>query len=101
MRQADLAIGAGGATTWERFCMGLPAIVITMAPNQQLGARALADDGLIVHAGDEPELSTASIAEHVTTLSSRPSLLREMSVRGRRLVDGLGATRVADALLAA
>lgn len=34
MTKADLAIGAGGSTTWERCCLGLPAIIMTLAANQ-------------------------------------------------------------------
>ena len=34
MNEADLAIGAGGTTTWERCFLGLPSIVIAIADNQ-------------------------------------------------------------------
>lgn len=34
MNEADLAIGAGGTTTWERCFLGLPTIVIAIAENQ-------------------------------------------------------------------
>lgn len=32
---ADIAIGSAGITTWERCCLGLPSITISMADNQQ------------------------------------------------------------------
>jgi UDP-2,4-diacetamido-2,4,6-trideoxy-beta-L-altropyranose hydrolase len=35
MVKSDIAIGAGGTTSWERCCMGLPALVITLAENQK------------------------------------------------------------------
>ena len=35
MAQADLAIGAGGTTTWERLCLGLPSLVVSIAENQE------------------------------------------------------------------
>jgi len=35
MTNADLAIGAAGATTWERCCLGLPSIMIVLADNQK------------------------------------------------------------------
>jgi hypothetical protein len=31
MASADLAIGAGGTTSWERLCLGLPALVVTLS----------------------------------------------------------------------
>lgn len=41
MAQADLAIGAGGSTTWERCCMGLPGIIIQTADNQANAVNAM------------------------------------------------------------
>ena len=35
MVSSDIAIGASGTTTWERCCMGLPAIQIVTASNQK------------------------------------------------------------------
>ena len=35
MAKSDLAIGAGGSTTWERACLGLPTIVFILAKNQE------------------------------------------------------------------
>ena len=34
MSQADLAIGAGGSSTWERACLGLPSLTLILADNQ-------------------------------------------------------------------
>ena len=44
--RADLSIGACGATTWERFCLGCPAITIPIAENQHELAECLRKDGL-------------------------------------------------------
>jgi UDP-2,4-diacetamido-2,4,6-trideoxy-beta-L-altropyranose hydrolase len=44
--RADLVIGACGATTWERFCLGCPAITIVIAENQYELAQCLRRDGL-------------------------------------------------------
>ena len=35
MQKADLSIGAGGSTTWERCCLGLPAIIVVTGLNQK------------------------------------------------------------------
>ncbi len=32
---ADLAIGAGGSSSWERCCLGLPSLLIKVADNQE------------------------------------------------------------------
>jgi len=47
MAAADLAIGAGGTTSWERCCMGLPSLVCVLADNQRDIARQLAAAGAI------------------------------------------------------
>lgn len=52
MAESDLAIGAGGTTTWERCYLGLPAIVITLAKNQAAVNAAVNAAGASVLAGD-------------------------------------------------
>ncbi|MBP0556392.1 hypothetical protein J8J23_21505, partial [Mycobacterium tuberculosis] len=47
MANADLAIGAAGSTTWERWCVGLPVVRTVLADNQQVMAKALADKNLV------------------------------------------------------
>jgi len=51
MAAADLAIGAGGATTWERCCLGLPSLVVSIAENQRPACEALAAAGVIDYFG--------------------------------------------------
>jgi UDP-2,4-diacetamido-2,4,6-trideoxy-beta-L-altropyranose hydrolase len=41
MADSDLAIGAAGSTAWERCCLGLPTLMVTLAENQRSGAHAL------------------------------------------------------------
>src|SRR5690606_19758298 len=41
MMLADLSIGAVGSTSWERCCLGLPAILMVLAENQKSAAEAL------------------------------------------------------------
>lgn len=47
MAAADLAIGAGGTTSWERCCMGLPSLICIMADNQRDVAEKLEAAGAI------------------------------------------------------
>jgi UDP-2,4-diacetamido-2,4,6-trideoxy-beta-L-altropyranose hydrolase len=44
--RADLFIGACGATTWERFCLGCPAITMAIAENQYELSQSLRRDNL-------------------------------------------------------
>jgi len=43
MIDSDLCIGAAGSTAWERCCLGLPTIQLTLALNQLSAANALID----------------------------------------------------------
>ena len=47
MANSDIAIGASGATTWERCCLGLPAIQIVIAKNQLFLAETLSNHNII------------------------------------------------------
>jgi UDP-2,4-diacetamido-2,4,6-trideoxy-beta-L-altropyranose hydrolase len=97
--RADLGIGAGGATTWERACLGLPSVVATTADNQVETASALAADGFISLVGPSASISSemwhASLAEMVC---NKTQLMR-LSRRAHGLTDGYGASRVARAMI--
>ena len=45
MTSCDLAIGAGGSTTWERCTLGIPTIQIETAENQRFINAAVSDAG--------------------------------------------------------
>lgn len=51
MSECDLAIGATGVTTWERICVGLPTLVMTVAENQEVIAEHLDHIGLVAYVG--------------------------------------------------
>lgn len=93
MAQADLAIGAGGATSWERCCLGLPALVITLAENQKAVAEELDRQGLIRWLGHKAEVSEAIFARALEDVYYT-GLKLEWSARCKQLVDGQGAERV-------
>ncbi|MHB9101447.1 MAG: UDP-2,4-diacetamido-2,4,6-trideoxy-beta-L-altropyranose hydrolase [Sulfuricella sp.] len=100
MAHADLAIGGGGTTTWERLALGLPAIVIAVAPNQEEISHQVGMLGALHYLGRAREVSANDIRQALERkMGDRNELLR-MSNSGQDLVDGLGVKRVADALLA-
>ena len=94
MAKSDLAIGAGGATTWERCCMGLPAIVISIAENQRPACEALSADKLIDYLGHVDQVTSELIRARVLLFLNKPDLLRDLGERGMRLVDGNGVLKV-------
>lgn len=94
---ADLAIGAGGSTHWERMCLGLPTLVVTMADNQTEIARQLSQSGLIEWLGDAESVTANDIAVAVTALLEQ-GLAQRWSEACMKLVDGRGGQRVAAVL---
>jgi spore coat polysaccharide biosynthesis predicted glycosyltransferase SpsG len=92
---ADIVVSAGGVTLLESLCIGRPTIAIALNANQRgnvdgavaAGAALLADPGHVVDA--------------LTRLVEDPALRCELSDAARSLIDGRGAARVADAIVAA
>jgi len=93
--RADLAIGAGGATTWERACLGLSSLVVAIAANQLPFAQALDQAGYLQLLGDGASVSAEQIRSALMLRIAKP-LAREA---GCALTDGWGASRLAMAML--
>lgn len=98
MIKADLAIGAGGTTSWERCCLGLPCLAVCVAENQAEVLDSLQGAGALVRIGRSGEVTVGSMAESLRNLAARPDTLRRMSVAAMSLVDGEGAPRVVAAI---
>lgn len=94
MEWADIAILAGGITSWEASYMGLPAIYTPTAENQRPIARALAAAGAGLYAEGAPSL-VAAVASLLGDANRRATL----SASAQALVDGQGAQRVIGKML--
>ncbi len=97
MAEADLAIGAGGTTTWERCYMELPALVITIAENQNEVAEYLNCLGIIKWLGFKTDVDAYKVAEEISTLMNNPSMLLYMNEKCRDM--GVGNIIVLDHLV--
>lgn len=99
MTQADICIGAGGSTTWERCVLGLPSILVVLAENQRPNAAALEAAGAtLVCDVDTPSFDQALDAQ-AARLIEETDLRQMLAWRSADLCDGRGATRVASACL--
>jgi len=99
MAEADLMIGAAGSTIWERCCLGLPGIVVSIADNQRETCRQIAHKRAAYWLNTPSPVKSTDFALAVSSLLEHQGLLRKMSRRGMRLVDGRGVDRVSGALL--
>lgn len=95
MAWADVAVSGAGSTVWELLHMGVPPVMLTLADNQRPIAAAVAEAGAGVDAGWGPDADPADVAEVLRELLDDGDRRRAMADRGRGLVDGYGADRVA------
>jgi UDP-2,4-diacetamido-2,4,6-trideoxy-beta-L-altropyranose hydrolase len=99
MVEADIAVGAGGTTTWERCCLGLPTLMIELADNQIPTIAALTKAGAIVSVGKgDDEQAIEAIPARIRGILSNPEGMRALSAASFRICDGMGLSRSVDAL---
>jgi UDP-2,4-diacetamido-2,4,6-trideoxy-beta-L-altropyranose hydrolase len=98
MATADLAVGAGGSATWERCCLGLPALTICVADNQRALINDSAENG-VMYAPLVSEDLKGFFKRHIVALLENPQLLKSISNTSQRMVDGKGSIRVASILM--
>lgn len=103
LAKTTLAVSRAGATTCaEITALGVPAILVP-SPNvtnnhQEYNARALADRGAALIAG-EAELSSTALSAKLLALLRDPKALRQMSVASKALGYPDAAARMAAVLL--
>lgn len=99
MEWAEVAIAAGGSTSWELMYMGLPPVLVTLADNQCQVVDDLDQREVAIALGWPFQWQNNLMARTLTELAADPTRLQAMSERGRRLVDGRGAERTARLML--
>jgi UDP-2,4-diacetamido-2,4,6-trideoxy-beta-L-altropyranose hydrolase len=93
MAAADLSVGAGGTTTWERCCLGLPSVVLVLADNQRFAMTQLVANGAVCLASGPIE-----VKHKVAELVSNYDLLKAVSDQCARITDGRGVAHVLSAI---
>ena len=102
----DIAVTAAGSSVWEFLCLGVPAMLVCVVDNQAPGYDAVTGQDLAAPLGHLQDLRHDRTARDgavaaTTRLLDDPDRCAALSARGMALVDGLGRSRVADALLGA
>jgi len=92
MQVADLCIGSSGTTTWERCCVGLPAIAIVTSNDQKDIASAVSKNKCIINLGKIKKSDNVNYVRLMKNLKN--SELQNMSRNCMKLVDGKGAARI-------
>lgn len=95
--RADLCIGAGGATTWERACLGLTTITVPIAQNQLICASEFssATSSPLV----KPSELLYQLPEILLHFCRDPDSLILSSEKAFNMTDGFGCNLVASEIL--
>jgi UDP-2,4-diacetamido-2,4,6-trideoxy-beta-L-altropyranose hydrolase len=98
--RAQFAVGAAGGSLYERSVMGVAGVTVVLAENQLNAAQFMADRraGLVVDARQTAFDDDFTAAFDL--LAHNAVVRRAMGNRAAELVDGKGADRVAEAVLA-
>ena len=104
MEKCDLAITAGGTTIYELSAIGVPFVCFSYAENQEklteyIGREKIAGYGGAFHKSKEKTLE--EIGNQVSLLMEDYELRLKYAQKGKTLVDGQGAARIAEILLSA
>lgn len=99
MLEADVVVGSGGMSVYEIAALGTPGVILGQNLKEDRRMREFSSHRTVEYLGLGTDVDEATIRAAVTGLLADPSRRREMSRRGRELVDGLGAARAAEVVL--
>jgi spore coat polysaccharide biosynthesis predicted glycosyltransferase SpsG len=93
---AGLAVFSFATTAYELAAAGLPGVALAISKDHAGDAEIFSRNGSIVNLGWFSEVSAEQIQSAVRQLLHDPARRLTMTQRGRELVDGKGAERVAN-----
>lgn len=99
MREADIAISAGGNTLFELACLGVPAIVVCAEIFETITANRLQKEGVCINLGFGKNVKGEEICRVLEGLIRSQKIRSKMSDKGKSLIDGCGAQRMAKEIL--
>lgn len=99
MARADLALGAGGSTNWERCSLGLPAWVVVAAANQGRVSNLLLSLNAILGMNDLDDLDVEKLGNDLTQFLNHPDRMLSISRNALEILDGDGVTRLIDKVI--
>jgi len=98
MSGSDMAVSAGGTTSWELLCLGVPTVMLVTAENQRMTVEHLGKAGAVVNAGSARSVGVDELAEKIAALAGDRRRRMEMRRKSMEMVDGKGAGRVVEVL---
>jgi UDP-2,4-diacetamido-2,4,6-trideoxy-beta-L-altropyranose hydrolase len=90
----DIAVGAPGSTTWERACLGIPAVYLATAENQVAILRHLDATGYCRYLGEAWSITDQAFSAGLGSLLGDAAELRSLQSKAWSSVDGRGSERL-------
>jgi UDP-2,4-diacetamido-2,4,6-trideoxy-beta-L-altropyranose hydrolase len=94
MLNCDFYIGSAGSVTWERMCLGLTGMVLSVSRNQEDLAAILDDSGYHKYIGKASDNPPREVLRLFRQYLDKPFKLTEISENCFRSVDGRGVERI-------
>jgi UDP-2,4-diacetamido-2,4,6-trideoxy-beta-L-altropyranose hydrolase len=95
---ADLVLCAGGMTLFEMLAAGRPVAAVSAEPHETLNIAAAVRHGAVVDLGKQSTMQPGFIASTVAELIRSQERRVALPAAGRRLIDGYGVSRCAEAI---
>jgi hypothetical protein len=99
LASATLVVGGAGTMKFELALLGRPAVLLAVVDDQLPVGPPFAATGAARYVGDGREIDPAQVAAAVAALMADEAARTAMGERGRTVVDGRGADRIAAAVL--
>lgn len=93
MLEADLSVGSGGTTSWERCSMCLPTLLVVLAENQADVAKQLERKGAVIVIGND-ENYPQSIKLSIENLMQNSVVYQALSKHASEVCDGQGVNNI-------
>ena len=94
----DLAVVAAGSTVWEFAWLGVPMALVSTAANQEPTLAAAVHAGIAIGLGGAEAFRLTPPVARLAELAGDATLRATLTSKGRALIDGRGAARVAHTL---
>lgn len=94
--ESDIAISAGGTSSYEFSYFGIPNLIIAIADNQLIISNEFDKQNISIYLGEKDQFSPEKLQNKFNELISNSSLRKKLSGNGKRLVDGKGKQRIVE-----
>lgn len=98
MAESDLAIGAAGSTTWERCCVGLPTLMLTVADNQNYASRYLVENGAVKEIHPDIKL-VWQLRNFFIEFNEKREIIKKIIEKSKKITDGKGCSRLVNIIM--